>query len=478
MRPESVTALVLEQLTEVCQRIAITAGNATGPMSSTLVRTILAGALLLGALVLSMRAHYLEIEQGLLHDFATFQGSGKLFADGRSPYLPQNRWAFELQEDRRDFVIHRLSPENEAKLYQPRYVKLNLNPPPFVMATLPLGFMSFRTAHLLWSILSLLALGASVVLLTQTLPRPAPEAGLWIGLGTVAFLPSWFNLQFGQVAFFTLLFLVVAYRLGLAAKYERMGALLGVAAGFKLFFGVFLLMLVAKRQWPAVAAFCGAFFITMLFPLSVMSIADYKVFVQAPSVLPMWLETRYASGWNGALTTALYRLPDLSIDLARTLGYVASGLLLAGYLKVLSDHHEDRSTERFDHEFGVTVMLALLLSPLGWKYYGLFGLFIILRMYRHLGALPRPQWALGMLAVALICVGWPGEVFSTGPVSLASRMGAQLTMLGFFALGALAYLVPPSAEPDETLPPRAQLTFAGVVAVGLAIPWLSYLDYV
>jgi len=127
-----------------------------------------------------------------------------------------------------------------------------------------------------------------------------------------------------------------------------------------------------KRRWRTVGWSLGVFLLSILVCLPFVGIASYRRYLDALSSV-----TWYAASWNasflgffsrifgGSENIPLVEAPDLT----RALGYGLSAVLVCCLVGLAWPRHWRRSAELFDLLFSLSVVVMLLISPLGWMYY-------------------------------------------------------------------------------------------------------------
>jgi hypothetical protein len=256
----------------------------------------------------------------------------------------------------------------------------NLNSPFFTLCLAPLGLMAFGTAFWIWTIASICCALASVIILSNNLSRKRGDLVIVSGLCLVmfAYYPSYVNILLGQVAFFLLLLIVIAWVASREGNDLVAGVTLGLAMALKIFLGIFLLVFLVRRRWRLVLWLSGVFLLCNLASFAALGSATYKKFLFLLNNMP-W----YAGSWNASFTGFLTRIFGGSGNNPLVpLPWVApalSAVLSSGYLLWLIwmawPRSQEGSKDRFDLIFSLAIVGMLLISPYGWVYY--FPLLII-----------------------------------------------------------------------------------------------------
>lgn len=243
---------------------------------------------------------------------------------------------------------------------------LNMNPPHFHLAVLPLAALPLRAAAIVWLASNIAAAALAVRWVLQELdwnlrPRHVlPTAALiLLCAGTGAMILT------GQFTGLLLLPVVTAWRAARRGQWTKCGAWLGVVISIKPFLGLFIPYLIIRREWRALVAAAlvavGAFSIG----LSVFGVSSHSEWLRAMSVVDWG-----AQPMNGALYGLFARslAPSLIFTpvqhapwLVKPLWAVAAAIVAAVTLV--------GSRRSIDHGFATVILAAVLICPLGWVYY-------------------------------------------------------------------------------------------------------------
>lgn len=292
-------------------------------------------------------------------DFAKFYLSARLLREGENLYTPADKSIVE--------ALGGEVPEEEFVLHP------NLNPP-FLSALLaPLTLLSYRQAYRVWAWLSLAA-GIAAVLLVERMARVGP-ASLSHPLGAMAlmlaYFPTYAAVVFGQLSLFLLLVFVLAWRWVREEHDVAAGVILGVAAGTKLFVALPLLYFLVRRRRRLVAGAAAAGVATLLIGLVAAGPEAYRSYLESTGNV-----TWYAASWNASLlgffTRVLGGSENVPLVDAPRLAFGLTLVLSAAAVIVTVRLARPRRGEHpgvEDLGFGLSLVLMLLLSPLGWMYY-------------------------------------------------------------------------------------------------------------
>ena len=245
----------------------------------------------------------------------------------------------------------------------------NLNPPLVAVLMAPLALLSYEGAARFWvfagyvSVATLVwATGAELGVRWSV--RRALVWGAAI-IGNIGFLSVAVT---GEWTWFLIWPFWLAWRAARREQWVLAGTWLGVCAGIKLFFLLFLVLLALTKRGRALIAMLAAFVATVAAPLIVLPVTWTVEWVQRlQSVGWWWLPINVS--WRGVVARtfqvsrdypASLDLPNLAEPLA-VLGVTVIGVLVGLWAL--------RSGADADRIFLVGLLSSLLLSPLGWVYY-------------------------------------------------------------------------------------------------------------
>lgn len=308
-------------------------------------------------------------------DFYKFYQSARFYFDGQNIYAK---------------IIRPLNPTEALALHSNSFIlPSDLNTPFFILLLLPFAWLSYSTALLVWSFISFIATCVGIFSILKSYPAIWQNKNLKLlaFTGFLLYFPTYANFCLGQVS--SILFLITAGAwLALRNQHtSKAGILLGLAFSIKLFYGLFILFFIARKQWRALISFIATFIACSTVPLFYFGNSIYKNYFNTLQHI-RW----YASSWNASLFGFLYRIfgaghegnhalikfPSLAYPI-----YIIIFALLSIYLlwiirKSLSNNKIMSPQEKqdiIDWQYSLTIVLMLLLSPLAWLYY--FTLLII-----------------------------------------------------------------------------------------------------
>ncbi|MDA1055138.1 MAG: glycosyltransferase family 87 protein [Planctomycetota bacterium] len=253
---------------------------------------------------------------------------------------------------------------------------INVHPPTAVLLAIPLAWMNYYDATVVWNVLSLAALFASLWLLARQLNVPLSP---WSALPLVSVLllanPVWQQVTQGQLNCVLTLLIIGIWVAARQDRHITAGIWLGLATAIKLFPGFLIVYFVLQRQWRAVAATAIAFAAITVATATILGVDAYKTYIA--DVVPQAVE--WKSTWNNAswpgLCAKLFNpanghtsaVPLVQSQLLEVLATGLGWLVILGGLAVVTWHA--RSETARDHAFALTVTAMLLLSPVTWEHY-------------------------------------------------------------------------------------------------------------
>lgn len=313
-------------------------------------------------------------------------------------------------------------------------IRYNAHPPASVLLTLPLGLLPYFDAVVLWNVLSMLALAASVGLILGRGGLDYPRWAWW-PVASVLLLssPLAHQIILAQLNLLLLLLFTIAWRLERANQQVACGAVIGLAAAIKVFPLFLFLYCLAQRRYRAL--FAGAGTLILLNGLALLVLGqqaweDYLTIVM-PDV------GRFRAAWVNASITGfwskLFDSPNPAVIpvfaaplLAKALIAVSSLVLIAAFL--LYARRAATAPQR-DCAFAAVVMVALLLSPIFWHHYFVILTLPLLILWRWLPATAAVR--AGLCAAVLMLSINPWWVSGVEDTANAATLARTLTGLSF-----------------------------------------------
>ena len=293
-------------------------------------------------------------------DFVQFFVSARAVADGGSLYAPL-RMA--------DLGLDAPAGRDPSEPLHP-----NLNPPLLAVLLAPVSTFGISFAYSVWSALSLACALLACAWISRALrPAGATDAELvWFWLAVLVYYPTHTALMLGQVTFVVMALVSGAWMAARSRRERTAGILLGIALNLKLFCGLLVVYFAWQRRWRAAFWAVASTLAVALVPLPWVGSSAY---VEYAGLLPSvtWL----SSNWNASFASFFTRVlggsenaPFLNLPaVANGLVMASSAMAVAGLAWLSRPASTVGGTGTFDLGFGLTMIVMLLVSPLGWMYY-------------------------------------------------------------------------------------------------------------
>jgi hypothetical protein len=333
----------------------------------------------------------------------------------------------------------------------PWYWTVNAHPPASVLLAIPLAWLDYPDAFLVWSIISLAALAGSLWIVIRQLDIRFSRWSV-VPVITLLLLCNPFRQQVvqGQLTLLLLLLVTMTWAAARSGRPWLAGTALGAATAIKIFPGFLFFYYVLRREWKVVMGGLVTLAAITTLSATVLGVDAHRTYVL--DVLPTVAQWR--TEWvNASLVGFWYKLFDpvtkanaivpmwRSPALALAGTFVSVGLLI--FLLFWAIGQAKSQLER-DHAFGLAITTILLISPITWDF-NLVLLFVPLSvMWVRLPPYGIVRWSWVVVVVAFFLPpGWVWRVFIPGRwpdrVATASDTLTALSfqcyaLLGLFAL--------------------------------------------
>ncbi len=317
-------------------------------------------------------------------DFTAYYVAGKLIRAGDADQMYGTQEEFQAQADRFGVTGPAAEGDRDGRIGGHDSVEPFLYPPVAAVLLLPVAMLPLGAAKIVFVLINLLAqfLGIAVLFSDRAPPqRRVLTAAGWILV--LLLFPFFWGLYLGQAN--SLVFLACALALRQVRRGDQLGggALLAVAALLKVFPVVLLVLLLCKRQYRAVAASVVTMAVLSLLSLPVVGISTFQRFFT--DVIPEITSRVEPFVRNQGISGTLHRLftdnpyvhrivdsPGLARGLATVLAVVVVGLTIWCTRRARLDRTPSR---RFELEWGLWLIAAVLVSSISWEHYAVFLLF-------------------------------------------------------------------------------------------------------
>jgi Glycosyltransferase family 87 len=243
----------------------------------------------------------------------------------------------------------------------------NLNLPHTHLAFLPFTYLPRDAAAAAWLLVGLIAIAATArVVAAETGWRPTAA---WV-LVFIWWMPTHVQVVTGQVAWMMMPLIALGWRSARRGAWPLSGLAIGIAIAIKPFLMPLLVWLIWRRRWKAGAIAIGAMLATVLAGVVVFGAPAYQEWTGATGVVD-W----YSRSLNASLWGAGYRLFTQNTQFAplATLPQGIHWIIGAGSVAIVAlCWWRCRLVGDADRQWSLVLSASLLLSPLGWVYYGVW----------------------------------------------------------------------------------------------------------
>jgi hypothetical protein len=249
----------------------------------------------------------------------------------------------------------------------------NLNPPHSHLLILPLTVLPPEYGLLTWCTLGWLCLYGSIrIIVSEIGIELTHRRKEWMALGLLAFSAMGVALLTAHVSFLLMLLNTLAWRDARHGRWGKAGCWLGLALSIKPFLLIFVPYLVLKGCWRGVTAVGLAAGLAFLVGLLIFGLENHRSWLLGLSVADEWAWLPWNASLYGILSRVLMQNPMFTPMVSLEPGFVQAIWLALGIpagLVALYRTLGDSSSRSTDRAFGILLVSALLLSPLGWIYY-------------------------------------------------------------------------------------------------------------
>jgi hypothetical protein len=338
-------------------------------------------------------------------------------------------------------------------------------PPAFAALLIPFTFIGNDPAVRMWLLLIQAAVVASLLIVYAMVGRPSRRELLCLVAVTTTFLPLAASVWTGAMNSILLLMLTVAWALWLKRRDSSSGAMIGLAAVFKIFPVALLPYLAWRRHWRLVVAAGVTGLAGIGFGVLVAGF-DHNLFYFR-DVLPHLIggtgfrENQSLAGFASRICSPSTMEHGGSAGwCGRALGWPLA-LAALGLVIVAA-----RRSERRGLEFGLAVTMMPLISTVTWSFHLVLLLFPIALLIHHFfeqGTISRGQ--LGILVLAWLCFTLAPAVHyaliiyavSPGPwiLQLATRLLNESYLIGTLILFGNLWVIArsrPQSQSDVSHP--------------------------
>lgn len=326
--------------------------------------------------------------------------------------------------------------QNDELQVRPGLVGFAPNPPICALPIAPLTFCSPLAAKRIW-----LLMNVGFIALALALLRSVTSLG-WRRLSVASLfciVPLHSNFQLGQFYVLLLLLICGSYYMSCNGRQFVSGVLAAMAAIFKLFPALILLLFLWKRNWSAVAGFVCATVLLAGISVTTLGWGVHAVFLS--EVLPQitrgdWLAPYDL--WRNSFTTLWSHLflyePQLnpsplisSVALYIVAMATTGTTLLLGFV-LASKSEKEQATSAL--EWAALIPLCLLLSTTTGSYHPTVLIFTAVVGIDALLAQAKPRLAIALfLAFVIACSPIPAVIYARLPLRLITIAALYVLLL-------------------------------------------------
>jgi hypothetical protein len=291
----------------------------------------------------------------------------------------------------------------------PFFMEYSSRPPTLAVLVLPLSYLDYPDAFLVWNLLSLAAFGLSLWLVVRHLQIPFFA---WSLLPMLALLsvcnPFRQQVNQGQLNLVLLLLITGACVAGRSGHPWWAGGLLALATAIKLFPAFLFLYFLVRRQWLVLVAGAVVFLLLSGGTLAVVGVQTYQdyIHIALPWLAPhrgSWINASLAGFWTKLFDPQPipeHLVPLLQAPMLARIGTLAS--CAAVVAAVAWGTWRARTPAECDRGFGLAVIAMLLLSPTTWDHYFLLLLPPLALLWTQLRPGTNPAFWLTFTALVLL----------------------------------------------------------------------------
>jgi hypothetical protein len=436
--------------------------GSTKPISARVVWLIL-GPLICAVMSLPLAAR-LRPNEHKLHDFVQEWTSARNWMRGQPIY-----------DDLGRSVAAHIRPDLVSTLP----IQYNAHPPVAVLLSLPFGVLPYHQAVVVWNLLSLAALVASVGLVLGRRGLGAPR-WMWWPVGSLLLIssPLAHQVYMAQLNLVLLLLFTLAWRLERSGRAVWSGAVVGLAAAVKIFPGFLVLYFLAQRRWRALAASAASVLFLNALSLLVLGAAAWRDYVTVVMPAVAGFRAAWANASIPGFWAKLFDPPNPVVmplayapEAARVLTAVSC---LAFALTTIWAASRATCRAQRDCAFAACCVGAILLSPVVWHHYFVILTLPLLILWCRLPPTWLTRVILSMAILLLIInpawvtgvdvpiVGPQGEVIqpatATPAKTLTSLSFQFYTLLVLWIAGVIGSRISTIPVSSERLSPSDEVT--------------------
>lgn len=332
----------------------------------------------------------------MVWDFTAFYLYGKVAASGHNFYLPENfhNVFYSLHLPLLDYTEFIRESVNVGFFY----------PPPTIFLFLPLGYFSYFTSLLCWTIFNILFLIGSIYLVYDLFFKSYKIYGLLL-VATLFFLfpPVIATIQFAQTNFI-LLFLLLLMNKYSDKKFA--GIFLALAFFVKPYMIIFGLIFLIKKQWKTIYYSIISSVILCLITIITFGVGPFSsyIFNNASKRLPA---EAFSENINQSLQAVLLRHHLISLD--KSIVYLI--IAFVTFLVTLVYVYYLQKKKLYQVIWVILLLVVLIVYPGTLSHYGLMLLFVVFQFFKSDQI--KLNWYLTSFLVIIVYYLNPISLFSS-----------------------------------------------------------------
>lgn len=336
-------------------------------------------------------------------DFGCFYLYGKVSSLGENFYSPQN---FHTVFNSLQLPAF-LNSSNEAYA---GFIRECVNigfpyPPPTILYFIPLGFLSFHTALIVWTLfISSFAFGC-IYLIYSLFLKEYKLNGLMLVSILLFTLPQTRGTIFYTQTNFILLFLLLLMKKYADKKWS--GLFLAIAFFTKPYMLIFLLYFIIRKNWNSILFFIIGSSALSGLVLILFGVAPFRSYL-FDNPAGRYPKEAFLEKINQSLHSILLRNHLISFDNPKSFVYISMALLLLTGIFLLYLLR----MKLYNNIFSILLLIGLILYPGTLDHYGLLLLFIIVQFFESKNSLNlRPVVSIITIGVFYLLISY--SLFAT-----------------------------------------------------------------
>ncbi|WP_131783572.1 glycosyltransferase family 87 protein [Legionella gresilensis] len=362
---------------------------------------------------------------------------------------------------------------------------INLNPPFFMEFIRPLALLNYKDAVILWSVsIFILGLIGAYFSFKLTL-KPVFFRKHWFYclMMYLAFYPTIMSINLAQIGGLLLFFIIIGYFFYRKNNNFYAGILWGIIISLKLFPALLFIFAWKEKRYQVVVIMIITCLIAHLIPIFTYGINIYSLYFSLLRRV-LW----YSDSWNASIYGFLFRFlvdpysrnPDLW--LVQLIYYITFISGLIWYIKRLNYLDLDRNNHR---SFCLTLVVMLVLSPLGWLYYFPLLIMPLVDLYESSEQGPPITLDMSLWIISFLFVNFPIGYLAAHQMPPDIFYKLTCFSVYFYGLLIMAYLLSKpkvrhvASNLESNIMGKNYLLFPAmlILSFGLFIPLLVFVTH-